>query len=338
MVKHLVFAGGGPRCISFLGALEVLKSANLIKDVNQYWGNSAGALMATCLSLNASHEKLRKIFYEMDFTKFRDIDLSNIMSFSTKWGLDSGEAFTKNLKVILEDIKPGSSHYTLQEIPGLHITASDITDTKPIIMDASTFPTMKLVDALRASTSIPFFYMPFRNPVNNHLLVDGAIACNFPWVLLSKEIRDDAIGFDFSLTDASKEPVTLSEYIPTILNFRDRYWRADKKKKIEPNVIVLTVRGFPPWHLALKKADKDELIKIGTETATKWVSSYSYVHLKTAQTKAGHVPQSTPVQGYPSGRINVSSGSRVSLFLSRRRGSPLDLLPVSSPTSRRWSL
>ena len=336
MVKHLVFAGGGPRAISFLGALEVLKKHNLINDVNQYWGNSAGALMAACLSLQTPHTKLRKIFYEMDFTKFRDFDLTNIMSFGSKWGLDSGDAFTKSLKEILEDIKPGSSLYTLQELPGLHITASDLTDTKPIIMDATTYPTLKLVDALRASTSIPFFYVPFRNPVNNHLLVDGAIACNFPWVLLPKEIRDDAIGFDFSLNDVNKEPSNLSEYIPSIMNFRDRYWRSDINKKIEPNVIILRIRGFPPWHLALKTEDRDELIKIGANTAEEWINLRSLS--KTAQTTVECDRLNTPVLVRPLVHKGVSSGSHVYSSALQPRGSHQSLLRPSLHSSRRWSL
>lgn len=336
MVRHLVFAGGGPRAISFLGALEVLKKHNLIKNVDQYWGNSAGALMATCLSLKTPHEKLRKIFYEMDFTKFRDFDLTNIVSFGSKWGLDSGEAFVKSLKEILEELKPGSSSYTLQEVPGLHITASDLTDTKPIIMDSTTYPTLKLVDALRASTSIPFFYVPFRNPVNNHLLVDGAISCNFPWVLLPKEVRDDAIGFDFSLNDANKEPTSLSEYIPSIMNFRDRYWRSDLIKKNEPNVIILRIRGFPPWHLALKSEDRDELIRIGAATAEAWINSRT--DSRTAQTQVACVRQNTPVRGFLSGRTDVSSGSHVYSSLLQPRGSHRSLLRPSLHSSRRWSL
>lgn len=337
MVKHLVFAGGGPRAVSFLGALEVLAKNNVTKDVNQFWGNSAGALMATCLSLNTSLPHIRKIFYEMDFTKFRDFDLTNIMSFSTRWGLDSGDAFTSSLKSILEEIKVGSSQYTLQEVPGLHITASDLTDTKPIIMDSTTYPTMKLVDALRASTSIPFFYVPFRNPVNNHLLVDGAVCCNFPWALLSKDIRDNAIGFDFSTNEKNKEPTSMSEYIPAITNFRDKYWRADKDGiKDDPNVMILKIKGFPTWHLALTKEDRDELIRIGSETAVTWINSRS--DLKTVQKQQHSVAQSTPEPAPPSDHKGELLGNHGSPSLVKLRGSSQHSPLKCSPSSRRWSV
>jgi predicted acylesterase/phospholipase RssA len=335
VVKHLVFAGGGPRCLSLLGALEVLNSHKMLDNVKQFWGNSAGALMATMLSLNVPLPRIRQAFYDLDFTKFRDIDLGNIVSFGTNWGLDSGEAFTKNLKMILEELKPGSSEYTLQELPNLHITASDLTITKPVILDSKSFPTLKLVDALRASTSIPFFYMPFRNPVNNHLLVDGAVACNFPWVLLPDSVKNEGIGFDYKITDISKEPKNLSEYIPKILNFRDKCWRSNVSKEHE-NVILFNIRGFPAWHLALKKEDRDELIKIGSDTATEWVTLRS--HLETTRKPPLSSGPNTPLQVCPLSLRGGLSGSPLSLCqqqpLGSRRGSP----SRSSLISRRWSL
>jgi len=335
MVKHLVFAGGGPRCLSLLGALEILNKHKMLDNVNQYWGNSAGALMATMLSLNVPLPRIRQAFYELDFTKFRDIDLGNIVSFGSNWGLDSGEAFIKNLKVILEDLKPGSSEYTLQELPCLHITASDLTITKPVILDSKTFPTLKLVDALRASTSIPFFYMPFRNPINNHLLVDGAVACNFPWVLLPESVKKTAIGFDYKITDISKEPANLSEYIPKILNFRDRFWRSNLSKEHE-NVILFNIKGFPAWHLALKKEDRDDLIKIGSETAAAWITSRAHLGKKgTLPLSSG---QNTPAKDCLSGHKGGLSGSPLCLCQQPPQDSCRGSPSRSSRSFRRWSL
>ena len=256
MVKHLVFAGGGPRCLSLLGSLDVLSQHKMITNVQQYWGTSAGALMATFLSLNVPLGRIKEVFYGLDFTKFRDIDLGNIVTFGTHWGLDSGDAFMKNMKQVLEDLKPGSSEYTLQEVPSLHITATDITDSKPVVLDSKSFPTLKLIDALRASTSIPFFYVPFRNPINNHLLVDGAVAVNFPWPLLSDDIQKDALGFNYQTSDINKEPTNLGEYIPKILHFRDKIMRKEMLTNNE-NVILFDIKGYPVWHLALKKSDRD---------------------------------------------------------------------------------
>jgi len=336
MAKHLVFAGGGPRAVSFLGAIEVLQKHNMINNVKHYWGNSAGALMATCMSLNTTTTELRRVFYDMDFTKFRDFDINNIMSFSTRWGLDSGDAFTRNIKSVLETLKPGSSKYTLQELPGLHITATDLTDTKLVVLDSKSFPTMKLVDALRASTSLPFFYVPFRNPINNHMYVDGAISCNFPWELLSKDEQNDAIGFDFCTTDKTREPASLSEFIPAIMNFRKRSSDIKEPKDIHKNVVILNIKGFPTWHLALTKEDRDELVKVGFESTNKWITSRS--GSKTAQTPAQSAAQNTLGPASLENHKGGSSDSHESPSHLRARGSRQHLPLKPSPICRRWSL
>jgi NTE family protein len=334
--KHLVFAGGGPRCLAFLGAIEALHAKNTFDKVSHYWGNSAGAIVATFMSMKVPLPKLRTIFETLDFTRFRDFDLTNIVSFGEKWGLDSGDAMIKHLKELLETAKPGSSHYTLQELPGLHIAAADLTDTKMVVLDGVTFPTLKVVDALRASTSIPFFYRPFRNPVNNHLLVDGAIGANFPWSLLpTDEDRKMAIGFNFKIYDNNKEPASLSEYIPKILNFREVSKRFDNPTVInEPNIINFNVRGFPAWHLALTKKDREDLISIGNKTIQEWLISRAVEEMTTTQTDCA--PQNTPLICHPP--LKLLSGSHGCQLPQHRQGVSQGSPGVCSPASRRWSV
>jgi len=334
--RHLVFAGGGPRCLAFLGSIEVLKKRNMLHKVSDYWGNSAGALLATCLSLKTPLPKLKTVFEELDFARFRDIDLSNIVSFSEKWGLDSGEAFTKEMQKLLEDIKPGASQYTLQEIPGLHIVTADLTDTKMVILDAKTFPTLKLVDALRASTSIPFFYRPFRNPINNHLLVDGAIGMNFPWDLLpSDDERKSALGFNFKIYDISSEPKSLSEFIPKILNFRESCRKLGSKNIVlESNIINFHIRGYPAWHLAVKKKDREELFSIGTKTTEEWFTLHFPGGMK--ETRPVCVDQNTQLPGHHSSKQLL--GNR-----EYSRQLPSQVVSQDSPSlylppCRRWSV
>ena len=346
MPKHLVFAGGGPRCLAFMAALDILRKKQYLNNATHFWGNSAGALVATMMALKVPSPKLKHIMDTLNFTRFRDIDLGNIVSFGENWGLDSGEAMKNTLRELLEDIKPGASQYTMQEVPGLHITAADLTATKPVILDSTTFPTLKLVDALRASTSIPFFYIPFRNPINNHLLVDGAVACNFPWILLpSDKDRSEALGFDFTIVDYSKAPESLSEFVPKILNFRESCWGSDKLKPSGPNIIRFNVRGFPAWHLAVKPEDRTELFQIGKATINSWLAENGAKWLLSLHT-ASKTPQTgpvcgtlqTPEQGRPSGQGAELSGSHECSSPQLLRGSVRDLSSKRRLSSRRWSV
>lgn len=363
--KHLVFAGGGPRCLSFLGSLEKLAEKGCSLDgVKHYWGNSAGALLATFLSLKVPLPKLRMVFETLDYTRFRDIDLSNIVTFGDKWGLDSGDAFFVHMKELLETVKPGASYYTLQEVPGLHITAADLTDNKMVILDGATFPTLKVIDALRSSTSLPFFYRPFRNPVNNHMLVDGAIGQNFPWSLLpSDKDRDEALGFNFKTYDTTGEPRSLTEFIPKILHFREAAAAhqaaaskvtplsqsqsaiasgqsvttspSGKKQHVHsPNIIVFNVRGFPAWHLGVNKEDRQELFAIGHKTTEEWLIARSASETQSSQPPCAH--QDTPPSLTPcSGESSESHGCPRPL---QRQGPPQGSPSLSGPVCRRWSV
>jgi NTE family protein len=345
MLRHLVIAGGGPRCVSFMGALDVLHRLPQFDGISDYWGNSAGAILATLLSLKIPYTKLYSVFNTIDFAKFRDVDLNNIVSFSTHWGLDSGDAFIKNIRVLLENVRPGSSEYTLQELPGLHITCTDLTDTKPVVLDSRSFPTLKVVDALRASTSIPFFYCPFRNPINGHMLVDGGVSANFPWIYLPDDrARASALGLDFNMVEI-KEPTTLGEYIPKILQFREHYWSLKHLKPSGPNIIKFKITGFPAWHLRLNQQDRDELFRIGKATTETWLAEGGTKWLATLRSEresSGDPPKSdrryTQTLGYQPGQTDESSGTLQSSAHLPAQDSFRHLSSQSQLSSRRWSV
>lgn len=345
MLRHLVIAGGGPRCVTFVGAIDVLHRLPQFVGIRDYWGNSAGAILATLLSLKIPYAKIYNAFSTIDFTKYRDVDLNNIISFGTHWGIDSGDAFVKNLRLMLEEAKPGSSEYTLQEIPGLHITCTDLTDTKPVVLDSVSFPTLKLVDALRASASIPFFFCPFRNPINGHLLVDGGVACNFPWTYLpNDEAKATAVGLDFAASPVNREPTSLGEYIPKILHFREQYWNIGRNKPTGPNIIRFTINGFPAWHLNLNRKDRDELFQIGRSTTETWLTSGGSAWLSTLhsgpETSEDRLESDChcSLQPRQKGETGGSSGSPLCSDPLQARAPPLALPLIYPRSSRRWSV
>ena len=49
--KRIVFTGGGLRSLCHFGVLEVLQKKGLLKNVKEYIGVSAGALVGFCAML-----------------------------------------------------------------------------------------------------------------------------------------------------------------------------------------------------------------------------------------------------------------------------------------------
>ena len=90
--KRLVFSGGGTRCLVFLPALKRLESAGKLRNVTEWWGTSAGSLLAALLGITKSPTRVHDIMWQTSYDKFRDISLLNMVNFTTTWGLDDGHS------------------------------------------------------------------------------------------------------------------------------------------------------------------------------------------------------------------------------------------------------
>ena len=69
---NLVFEGGGPKGVSYVGALEALQDKGMLNEVQRVAGTSAGAITATLVALGYSPREMKKILMEFDLTLFLD--------------------------------------------------------------------------------------------------------------------------------------------------------------------------------------------------------------------------------------------------------------------------
>jgi len=254
-IKRLVFAGGGARCISFFHALSVLDSA-LLTDVEEWWGTSAGALIAALLSVKGDLSMMVRLSGIIDFRQFRNMELDHIFRISQTWGLDSGDGLLQGVSDMLDQV--GAKDWTLSKVPGLHLIIADVTHSKTIICSAKTHPDLLIAHAVRASMSLPFFYMPYRY-ADGSLWVDGGIRCNFAWRLLTKEQQTESIGFLFGTPQsgpAGQTPVSLSQYLLRLIHFGE-------KVELEGNLVRVHIPNFPAWFINLQDEDRLELSSAG---------------------------------------------------------------------------
>jgi len=70
--ENLVFKGGGPRGIAYVGALSALEERNLLRDVRRTAGTSAGAITASLVALGYTSDELRQILEMTDLLEFLD--------------------------------------------------------------------------------------------------------------------------------------------------------------------------------------------------------------------------------------------------------------------------
>ncbi|MCK4777349.1 MAG: patatin-like phospholipase family protein, partial [Actinomycetia bacterium] len=57
--RNLVFEGGAVKGVAYIGAMQVLKSKGILKDIVRIGGTSAGAINALLFGLNYSPEETK---------------------------------------------------------------------------------------------------------------------------------------------------------------------------------------------------------------------------------------------------------------------------------------
>jgi NTE family protein len=224
-VSNLVFEGAGVRGIAYVGSLKALENINIMGQIENVGGTSAGAIAALCVALGYNSQELEKIIQDAKIQRFNDgkfFFVGGIARMSRSYGWYRGKSFTKWLEEIIYS-KTKNVDITFRELHergyrNLYVTGTSLNHQKLIVFSFETYPEMKIKDAIRISMSVPLYFEAiFINSTgqirNNKYLsgyfdvmVDGGLTGNFPISI-----------FD-SLTNNSGGMVRISN--PKTLGFR----------------------------------------------------------------------------------------------------------------------
>ena len=340
--KRLVFCGGGTRCLVFIQTLVELEHRNMLTNVREYWGTSAGALLASLYALSKSAKPLKELMFSANYMKFRDIDVTNILTINSSWGLDDGKSLVSEIERMFESMEVGSKTKRMGDVPGLNIIVSDLNIHTTIVCNKETFPNLRVVDAIRASMSLPIYFRPFVNPENGHYWIDGAVRANFPWDLLPDDAaRSEALGFNFekSLVGGPKK---LSEYIFSMIHFDEPKKIIELRKNWGNNIIWYPSPPYPAWFVCLKKEDYALIESLGRSAFEIWNASKREAEtspfLKTTEIPTASSAHHTVLPSSPMHHISETSDIPKSpcLLLQQHPSSPQT--QNISLASRRWSV
>ena len=200
----LVLEGGGVKGIALVGAIAVLEEHGYV--FNRVAGTSAGSIVGSLVAAGMSSTEMVELMRSLDYTSFSDkgpedrFPGGRLYSLLRQQGVYEGEYFKTWLGEILEARGVRTFADLRYEDPGMTLPADQRYKLVVMASDVSVgrlrrlpwdYPDFGLepaevpvVDAVRASMSIPFFFEPVR--VRNRLtdteiwLVDGGILSNFP--------------------------------------------------------------------------------------------------------------------------------------------------------------
>jgi predicted patatin/cPLA2 family phospholipase len=266
--KTLVFSGGGTRCLVLAELLVLLEHGGHLHSVEKLYGTSAGALLAALYTLSRSASHAKKILWDLDFSSFRNVEVSNLLNFMNTWAMDDGTALQTSINKLLDYAVTDGSVLLLRDVPSLHICVADLTVRQTIVLSAANYPLMRVGEAIRVSMTLPIFIKPFVSP-EGHIWVDGGVRANFPWFVVPETERDSALGLCFMKTEF-ESPRNLSEYILSMIHFDE-----SKKTKVpygSKQIICASTPPFPAWFLRLRPTDYELVITLARAAYDDWIA------------------------------------------------------------------
>ncbi|MGZ4619503.1 MAG: patatin-like phospholipase family protein [Frankiaceae bacterium] len=202
----LVLEGGGVKGVGLVGALSVLERRFTYERVA---GTSAGAITAALLAAGMPVPRIREELFKLDFHRFMDADgvgrvpgAGPLLSLVLTEGMYAGDYLREWLGNLLADQNKTTFADLAIDDPGstlepdqryrLVVHTTDVTHGQLIRLPwdyrrvYGLIPDEQLVvDAVRASMSIPYFFRPAHltsqvEPTVTSTLVDGGALSNFP--------------------------------------------------------------------------------------------------------------------------------------------------------------
>src|SRR5687767_10865295 len=208
--RNLVMEGGGVKGFAYAGALQVLDSMGILKDIQRVAGTSVGAIQGTLLAVGYTSAEIIELTSHIPLKQFNDggwILAGGFSRLRSQFGWFKGEKIAKWIEDLIA-AKTGNGHITFGELHAqsaekgyrdLYITGTDLTYQMLRVFSHENYPQMRIRDAVRISLSIPLYYRAvFMDDSGRvykkwddrqllHVMVDGGVLSNYPIYLFRSE-------------------------------------------------------------------------------------------------------------------------------------------------------
>lgn len=215
-----VFAGGGVRGIALAGAAAAALEMGVSFDT--VVGTSAGAMVGSLVAAGHQAADLRHGVGELPWPELADPMpggtlplIGKHVSLVRGQALYRGRRLEREWRAMLRD--KGVNRFSDLPDGALKMVATDITHQRGIVLpdDLPSYGVLaehfSVARAVRMSAAVPFVFRPV--PIRNlrtgdtALIVDGALAANFPLRCVEPKVSDRVIGF--RLVDSGESHVHL---------------------------------------------------------------------------------------------------------------------------------
>lgn len=187
----LVIGSGAVKCAAALGLWKVLNRADI--GIDMIVGCSGGSLYATTMALGFDVDDCvektkrlwnRKITEKRHWSSIFRAILPKTFKFDGQFGLMDDSAMLQSLEAVF-----GGKTFADTRIP-LYVVATDLMQGDQVVLSKG-----NLVDAVRASISIPYIWPPWK--IGDQTLIDGSASDPLPVDVAIKEGADIILAMGF---------------------------------------------------------------------------------------------------------------------------------------------
>lgn len=187
----LVIGSGAVKCAAALGLWKVLRREGIAIDL--LIGCSGGSLFAATMALGYEIEDCiektrrlwnRRVTEKRHWPSLLRALLPGVFKFDARFGMVDDAAMLAGLREVF-----GAQTFAETQTP-LYVVATDFRDGEQVVLSQGS-----LVDALRASISIPYIWPAW--PIGERLLVDGSLSNPMPVDIAIKEGAEIILAMGF---------------------------------------------------------------------------------------------------------------------------------------------
>lgn len=273
-----MLSGGGIKVVALVGSMKALHEKGLDKAVKEYCGVSAGAWMAFMMAYKIPIEVLERLIMELDFGVIRNVSPDAILGFPETFGLDDGSKFVNLLEIIFRTILKIDPNITFGDMKSdilFRCWATDLTKRELREFSKKETPTVRIIDALRATTAIPGYFIPHTDPITGNMLSDGGIQGNLPLHILTDEECAETLAVGFSSGSAKAEksetPQDLMQFMKAVFDCLTHSRNDDVMERWKHNIMRIPTGNYPSWNFEASREDRLMLLAAGIKSTKAWL-------------------------------------------------------------------
>jgi len=187
--ENLVFEGGGNKGMAYVGVLQVLEKAGVMRNIKRVAGASAGAIIAALIAIGCDSQQL-KDFLEQDLRRIL-VDhqcgyCSLLPNLLQGFGWNPGHKLLRWFGEQLKDVA-GDADITFKEVlqrfgKELCIVVTNLNQMSVEYFHPKTTPNTPVRRAVRMSMALPGVFQSVKEVNNDYedVYVDGGLLCNYP--------------------------------------------------------------------------------------------------------------------------------------------------------------